>query len=155
MARRRLLSDEQLAPFWAWASDERAIVRHYTLSLADLDLIAKKRTASNRTARHHLALLRPPNPGGVSRSAPTLTTPTTIQSTATICRSDLQPTFQNQRGPWPFRCNYTTFSRIHTATNKSGAERSSPRHATSMRPAGPGSSPPWRSRKASRSVASS
>jgi hypothetical protein len=27
MARRRLLSDEQLAPFWAWASDERAIVR--------------------------------------------------------------------------------------------------------------------------------
>jgi len=48
MARRRLLSDEQLAPLWAWASDERAIVRHYTLSRADLDLIAKKRTASNR-----------------------------------------------------------------------------------------------------------
>jgi Domain of unknown function (DUF4158) len=48
MARRRLLSDELLAPFWAWASDERTIVRHYTLSLADLDLIAKKRTASNR-----------------------------------------------------------------------------------------------------------
>ena len=48
MARRRLLSDEQLAPFWAWASDERAIVRHYTLSRADLDLIAKKRTASNQ-----------------------------------------------------------------------------------------------------------
>jgi hypothetical protein len=46
MARRRLLSDEQLAPFWAWASDERAIVRHYTLSRADLDLIVKKRTAS-------------------------------------------------------------------------------------------------------------
>jgi hypothetical protein len=47
MARRRLLSDEQLAPFWAWASDERAIVRQqYTLSRADLDLIAKKRTAS-------------------------------------------------------------------------------------------------------------
>ena len=38
MARRRLLSDEQLAPFWAWASDERAMVRHYTLSQADLDL---------------------------------------------------------------------------------------------------------------------
>jgi len=38
MARRRLLSDEQLAPFWAWASDERAIVRQYTLSRADLDL---------------------------------------------------------------------------------------------------------------------
>ena len=36
MARRRFLSDEQLAPFWAWASDERAIVRHYTLSRADL-----------------------------------------------------------------------------------------------------------------------
>jgi TnpA family transposase len=48
MARRRLLSDELLAPFWAWASDERTIVRHYTLSLTDLDLIAKKRTASNR-----------------------------------------------------------------------------------------------------------
>ncbi len=48
MARRRLLSDEQLAPFWAWASDERAIVRHYTLSRADLDLIGKKRTASNQ-----------------------------------------------------------------------------------------------------------
>jgi hypothetical protein len=45
MARRRLLSEELLAPFWAWASDERTIVRHYTLSLADLDLIAKKRTA--------------------------------------------------------------------------------------------------------------
>ena len=48
MARRRLLSDEQLAPFWAWASDERAIVRQYTLSRADLDLIAKERTASNQ-----------------------------------------------------------------------------------------------------------
>jgi hypothetical protein len=48
MARRRLLSDEQLAPFWAWASNERAIVRQYTLSRADLDLIAKKRTASNQ-----------------------------------------------------------------------------------------------------------
>ena len=48
MARRRLLSDEQLAPFWAWASDERAIVRQYTLSPADLDLIAKKRSASNQ-----------------------------------------------------------------------------------------------------------
>jgi hypothetical protein len=48
MARRRLLSDEQLAPFWAWASDERVIVRHYTLSRGDLDLIAKKRTASNQ-----------------------------------------------------------------------------------------------------------
>src|SRR6202047_5598815 len=48
MARRRLLSDEQLAPFWAWASDDRAIVRQYTLSQADLDLIAKKRTASNQ-----------------------------------------------------------------------------------------------------------
>jgi hypothetical protein len=44
MARRRLLSDEQLAPFWAWASDERAMVRQYTLSRADLDLIAKKRS---------------------------------------------------------------------------------------------------------------
>lgn len=48
MARRRLLSDEQLAPFWAWACDERAIVRHYTLSRADLDLIDKKRAGANR-----------------------------------------------------------------------------------------------------------
>jgi hypothetical protein len=36
MAGRRFLSDEQLAPFWAWASDERAMVRQYTLSRADL-----------------------------------------------------------------------------------------------------------------------
>ena len=48
MARRRLLSDEQLAPFWAWASDERGIVQHYTLSPADLDLIDKKRAGANR-----------------------------------------------------------------------------------------------------------
>src|ERR1700724_1124717 len=48
MARRRLLSDEQLAPFWAWASDDRAIVRQYTPSQADLDRSAKKRPASNQ-----------------------------------------------------------------------------------------------------------
>ena len=48
MARRRLLPDEQLAPFWAWATDEREIVRHYTLTSADIELIAKKRTGPNR-----------------------------------------------------------------------------------------------------------
>jgi hypothetical protein len=41
MTRRRLLSDEQMAPFWAWASDEREIVRHYTLSAADIKLVAR------------------------------------------------------------------------------------------------------------------
>jgi hypothetical protein len=48
MARRRLLSDEQMAPFWAWASDEREIVRHYTLSAVDIKLVAKRRAGSNR-----------------------------------------------------------------------------------------------------------
>jgi TnpA family transposase len=48
MARRRLLSDEQMAPFWAWASDERAIVRHYTLSPADIELVTKRRAGANR-----------------------------------------------------------------------------------------------------------
>ena len=48
MARRRLLPDEQLAPFWAWATDEREIVQHYTLTSADIELIAKKRTGPNR-----------------------------------------------------------------------------------------------------------
>lgn len=48
MARRRLLSDEQMAAFWALASDEREIVRHYTLSAADIELIAKRRAGANR-----------------------------------------------------------------------------------------------------------
>jgi len=48
MARRRLLSDEQMAPFWAWASDEREIVRHYTLSAADIELVAKRRAGAMR-----------------------------------------------------------------------------------------------------------
>jgi TnpA family transposase len=48
MARRRLLSDEQMASFWAWASDEREIVRHYTLSAADIELVAKRRAGANR-----------------------------------------------------------------------------------------------------------
>jgi hypothetical protein len=47
MARCRLLSDAQVAPFWARNPDERAMVQQYTLSRADLDPIAKKRTASN------------------------------------------------------------------------------------------------------------
>jgi TnpA family transposase len=37
-----------MAPFWAWASDERAIVRHYTLSPADLELVTKRRAGANR-----------------------------------------------------------------------------------------------------------
>jgi Domain of unknown function (DUF4158) len=48
MARRRLLTDEQMAPFWAWASDEREIVRHYTLSAADIELVAKRRAGAMR-----------------------------------------------------------------------------------------------------------
>ena len=48
MARRRLLSDEQMAPFWAWASYERASVRHYTLSAADIELVTKRRAGANR-----------------------------------------------------------------------------------------------------------
>lgn len=48
MARRRLLTDAQLAPFWSWAADERGIVQHYTLTPADLDLIDKKRAGANR-----------------------------------------------------------------------------------------------------------
>jgi len=48
MARRRLLSDEQMAPFWALASGEREIVRHYTLSAADIELVAKRRAGANR-----------------------------------------------------------------------------------------------------------
>ena len=48
MARRRLLSDDQMAPFWAWASDQRGIVQHYTLTRADLELVDKKRAGANR-----------------------------------------------------------------------------------------------------------
>jgi hypothetical protein len=48
MARRRLLSDDQMAPFWAWASDPRGIVQHYTLTRADLELVDKKRAGANR-----------------------------------------------------------------------------------------------------------
>ena len=48
MARRRLLTDAQLAPFWSWAADERGIVQYYTLTPADLDLIDKKRAGANR-----------------------------------------------------------------------------------------------------------
>jgi TnpA family transposase len=48
MARRRLLSDEQMATFWAWAIDEREIVRHYTLSAADIELVGKRRVGATR-----------------------------------------------------------------------------------------------------------
>ena len=72
MARRRLLPDEQLATFWAWANDEREIVRHYTLTSADIELIAIKRTGPNRLG--FAALLRAMRyPGrllGVDEAAP-------------------------------------------------------------------------------------
>jgi hypothetical protein len=44
MARRQLLTDEQWARLLAPPNDEREIVRHYTLSRDDLDLIAGKRS---------------------------------------------------------------------------------------------------------------
>lgn len=48
MARRRLLSDDAWAQLLAPPTDERAIVRHYTLSPEDLALIAEKRTDATR-----------------------------------------------------------------------------------------------------------
>lgn len=48
MARRRIFTDEQMAPFWAMAADEREIVRHYTLSADDIELVAQKRSAAMR-----------------------------------------------------------------------------------------------------------
>ena len=58
MARRRLLSDEQMAPFWAWASDEREIVRHYTLSAADIKLVARTPPGPIGSAVRRSVLLR-------------------------------------------------------------------------------------------------
>ena len=48
MARRRLLTGEQWAKFLAVPTDERELVRYYTLGRDDLDAIATKRTASSR-----------------------------------------------------------------------------------------------------------
>lgn len=48
MARRRLLTGEQWAKFLAVPTDERDLIRHYTLGRDDLDTIATKRTARNR-----------------------------------------------------------------------------------------------------------
>lgn len=48
MARRRLLTGEQWAKFLAVPSDERELLRHYTLGRDDLDTIGTKRTARNR-----------------------------------------------------------------------------------------------------------
>ena len=48
MARRQLLTDEQWARLLAPPNDEREIVRHYTLSRDDLDLIAGKRSGRSR-----------------------------------------------------------------------------------------------------------
>jgi hypothetical protein len=48
MARRQLLTDEQWARLLAPPNDEREIVRHYTLSRDDLDLIGGKRSGHSR-----------------------------------------------------------------------------------------------------------
>ena len=48
MARRRLLTGEQWAKFQAVPTDERELIRHYTLGRDDLDAIATKRTARSR-----------------------------------------------------------------------------------------------------------
>ncbi len=62
MPRRLLLTEEQWARFLAVADDERAMVRYYTLSRDDLDIIALRRTPHTRLGcavllcyRHHLA----------------------------------------------------------------------------------------------------
>lgn len=48
MARQRILSDKHWAELMAADFDERTIVRHYTLSRDDIDLIAVKRGDHNR-----------------------------------------------------------------------------------------------------------
>jgi hypothetical protein len=48
MARRQLLTDELWARLLAPPNDEREIVRYYTLSRDDLDLIAGKRSRHGR-----------------------------------------------------------------------------------------------------------
>lgn len=48
MARRRLLSDEAWAAFMNPPADEREIVRHYTLTRDDLDLLGTKRSGATR-----------------------------------------------------------------------------------------------------------
>lgn len=45
MARRRLLTEEQWARLLAVPTDERELIRHYTLGRDDLDTIGTKRTA--------------------------------------------------------------------------------------------------------------
>jgi hypothetical protein len=48
MARRRLLSDETWAAFFDPPADEREIIRHYTLTRDDLDLVGTKRSGATR-----------------------------------------------------------------------------------------------------------
>ncbi|MDR6775521.1 Tn3 family transposase, partial [Azospirillum sp. BE72] len=48
MARRRLLTEDQWARLLAVPDDERAMVRHYTLSRDDLDIVTLRRTAHTR-----------------------------------------------------------------------------------------------------------
>ena len=48
MPRRELLTESQRLSFHAPASDERAMVRHYTLSADDLALINRRRGDRNR-----------------------------------------------------------------------------------------------------------
>jgi len=60
MARRQLLTDEQWARLLAPPNDEREIVRHYTLSRDDLDLIAGKRSGHSRLGFAVLLYMRHP-----------------------------------------------------------------------------------------------
>jgi TnpA family transposase len=48
MPHRELLSEQQRVSFHAPASDERGMVRHYTLSSEDLALIDRRRGDANR-----------------------------------------------------------------------------------------------------------
>jgi hypothetical protein len=48
MARRQVLSDDAWTAFFNPPADEREIVRHYTLTCDDLDLIGTKRSGATR-----------------------------------------------------------------------------------------------------------
>lgn len=60
MARQRILSDKQWDQLMAAEYHERAIVRHFTLSRDDIDLIATKRGDHNLLTRAVLKGGRPP-----------------------------------------------------------------------------------------------
>jgi TnpA family transposase len=48
MPRRNLLTDAQRSLFWLPPTDERSLVRHYTLAPEDLELVNRRRRAANR-----------------------------------------------------------------------------------------------------------